>query len=78
MKVRDHVRKTGVHFYKIGIGIKDNDAFLPWSNEYTSTNPKKTWKIRTLSSIMAMLGHTNVGNQDTVFDHGYVRPHKCR
>jgi len=40
MKAREHVRKTGVHFYKIGIGNKDDDTFLPWSSEYTSTNPK--------------------------------------
>ena len=78
MKAREHVRKTGVNFYKIGIGNKDDDTFLPWNNEYTATNPKTTWKIKTLSTIMSMLGHTNVGNQDTIFYHVYVRPHKCR
>lgn len=59
MKAREHVRKTGVNFYKIGIGNKDDDTFLPWNNEYTATNPKTTWKIKTLSTIMSMLGHTN-------------------
>ncbi|XP_071152343.1 probable methyltransferase-like protein 24 isoform X2 [Mytilus edulis] len=52
-----HIRKSGVHFYPIGIGGKSNDAVIPRMDQYTKKHPKKMWKVRTLRQIMESLGH---------------------
>ncbi|XP_055888158.1 probable methyltransferase-like protein 24 [Biomphalaria glabrata] len=56
MGVEDHQRSERVRFLNLGIATFDSDNFMPLMDGYT-LNSKKTWKIRTLSSIKKMLGH---------------------
>ncbi|XP_055891024.1 uncharacterized protein LOC106074906 [Biomphalaria glabrata] len=56
MQVKDHRRGDNVHFRKLGIGAKDNAEFKPRLDGYTK--PEDHWNVRSLGSIMKMLGHT--------------------
>jgi len=56
MGAPDHLRGDRVHFYNMGIGAEDNDDFIPRLDGYTDQSSR--WKIKKLSSIMKMLGHS--------------------
>ncbi|XP_005102082.1 uncharacterized protein LOC101863520 [Aplysia californica] len=56
MGVSDHLRGDRVHFMNLGIGAEDNDKFVPRVDGYASSTAR--WKIKKLSSIMKMLGHS--------------------
>ncbi|CAL1533688.1 unnamed protein product [Lymnaea stagnalis] len=56
MGIADHQRSERVHFFNMGLATLDSDNFMPLMDGYT-VNSKKTWKIRTLTSIKKMLGH---------------------
>ncbi|XP_055955287.1 probable methyltransferase-like protein 24 [Patella vulgata] len=55
MGVEDHKHSVNVYFKNLGLGSHDMDNFSPRSDEYVSYSQK--WKIRTLKSILIMLGH---------------------
>ncbi|XP_046585221.1 probable methyltransferase-like protein 24 [Haliotis rubra] len=55
VKWNDHIHKGVVHFHKLGIGAEDTDSYKPARGMYVKED--QTWKMRTLPSIMKMLGH---------------------
>ncbi|XP_071097453.1 uncharacterized protein [Haliotis cracherodii] len=55
MGMVDHKHSDGVIFMNMGLGAADDDSFHPNFDLYVSHSTK--WKMRTLKSIMAMLGH---------------------
>ncbi|XP_048236394.1 probable methyltransferase-like protein 24 [Haliotis rufescens] len=61
VKWDDHIHKGVVHFHKMGIGAEDTDDYRPVPGMYV--RKPQVWKMRTLPSIMKMLGH-----QDKVID----------
>ncbi|XP_067652441.1 probable methyltransferase-like protein 24 [Haliotis asinina] len=50
-------RSTNVHFHDIGLGSRDDDAFVPRRDIYVRNST--TWTVRRLKTIMEMLGHTD-------------------
>ncbi|XP_033759773.1 methyltransferase-like protein 24 [Pecten maximus] len=57
MGVKDHVRKSSVHFHNIGIGgvvIENLDA-----RRDIYVTEQQTWMVMTLKTIMAALGHAD-------------------
>ncbi|XP_046345078.2 probable methyltransferase-like protein 24 [Haliotis rufescens] len=55
VKWDDHIHKGVVNFHKLGIGAEDTDTYKPARGMYVKED--QTWKMRTLPSIMKMLGH---------------------
>ena len=60
IKVKEHVRSTGVHFHRTGLGGQKADSFSPRVDSYVKDHPSQTWKMKTLSEILTYLGHQNV------------------
>jgi len=58
MNEAGHQRKSGVTFHDLGLSHADSDSYEPRSDRYVH-NARHTirWKVRTLESIMKMLGH---------------------
>ncbi|CAH1802560.1 unnamed protein product [Owenia fusiformis] len=59
MKTESHKRRENLWFYNIGLDGVDSDNFTPRVDYYVRKSKIFTWKVRTLKSIMKMLGHTN-------------------
>ncbi|CAH1795152.1 unnamed protein product [Owenia fusiformis] len=59
MNTDSHKRADNIWFYNIGIGTIDTDTFTPRVDNYVKKSKLFTWKVRTMESIMKMLGHTN-------------------
>ncbi|CAH1793720.1 unnamed protein product, partial [Owenia fusiformis] len=59
MKTESHKRMDNLWFYNIGLGKVDSDNFTPRVDKYVDKSQIFTWKLRTMKSIMEMLGHTN-------------------
>ncbi|CAH1795534.1 unnamed protein product [Owenia fusiformis] len=60
MKTESHKRSGNLWFYNIGLRSVDSDNFTPHVDSYVNKSQIFTWKVRTLKSIMEMLGHTNI------------------
>jgi hypothetical protein len=60
INVKEHVRSTGVHFHRTGIGGQKADTFSPRADSYVKHHPSQTWKMKTLSEILTDLGHQKV------------------
>ncbi|CAH1779365.1 unnamed protein product, partial [Owenia fusiformis] len=59
MNTESHKRMENLWFYNIGLGRVDSDNFTPRVDQYVKESKLFTWKVRTMKSIMEMLGHTN-------------------
>jgi len=59
MNQSDHKRPSGVTFHKMGLSDADTDSYEPRSDGYVN-NARHTvrWRMRTLGSVMNMLGHS--------------------
>ena len=57
MNTSSHRRSANVMFHNIGLGNFNSDAFDPRQDIYVKDNQK--WKMRTLKSVVQMLGHEN-------------------
>jgi len=48
MNVTDHNHSSSIHFYDLGIDVKDH------------IDAKRGWKMKTLQSVYQMLGHEGI------------------
>jgi hypothetical protein len=62
MNMKEHTRKTSVHFHPIGLSHVDRKQFSPRPDIYVTDN--STWNVMTLHSIMNLLGHTGVSHKN--------------
>ena len=61
MSEPDHKRSDNITFHNLGMGSTNHDVFNPRKDRYTKEQGEDVlWKVRTVKSIMQMLGHENV------------------
>lgn len=59
-ETKEHIRKSGVHFYPIGLAGVSKRNFSPRIDMFTKKKPSQKWTIKTLQDIIISLGHENV------------------